>query len=111
VTTLRILPEAEEELSEVAAWYEGKRAGLGVELIAAVDRAFEEIADAPLAWGLWREDRPYRRKVPARFPYLIFFRVEGDTVLVAAIAHAKRRPGYWAERGRHEKEGRRGVPS
>lgn len=70
---LHILPEAEEELAEAAAWYEARRAGLGVELIAIVDRAFEEIADAPLACGLWREDRPYRRKVLTRFPYVISF--------------------------------------
>jgi toxin ParE1/3/4 len=106
VKALRILPEAEEELAEAAAWYEEKRTGLGIELIAVVDRAFEEIADAPLSWGLWRDDRPYRRKVLAHFPYLIFFRVEGDTVVVMAIAHAKRRPGYWAERARHENEER-----
>jgi plasmid stabilization system protein ParE len=102
VKTLRILPEAEEELAEAAAWYEEKRTGLGVELIAVVDRAFEEIADAPLACGLWRDDRPYRRKVLSHFPYAIFFRVEGETVLVMAVAHAKRRPGYWAGRARRE---------
>jgi plasmid stabilization system protein ParE len=96
VKTLRVLPEAEEELAEAAAWYEAKRTGLGVELIAVVDRAFEEIADAPLA--LWCDDRPYRGKIVTRFPYKIFFRVEGETVLVMAVAHASRRPGYWAER-------------
>jgi hypothetical protein len=31
VKALRVLPEAEEELAEAAAWYEAKRAGLGVE--------------------------------------------------------------------------------
>ena len=100
---LRILPAAEEELAEAAAWYETKRTGLGVELIAAVDRAFEEIAEAPLACGLWRDDRPYRRKVLARFPYVIFFRVEGDAVVIMAVAHAKRRPGYWTQRAGHKK--------
>jgi plasmid stabilization system protein ParE len=104
VKALRILPEAEEELAEAAAWYEEKRTGLGVELIAVVDRAFEEIADAPLACGLWRHERPYRRKVLARFPYVIFFRLDGDAVVVVAVAHAKRRPGYWADRTR------RGAP-
>jgi plasmid stabilization system protein ParE len=103
VKALRILPEAEEELAEAAAWYEVRRSGLGVELIAVVDRAFEEITDAPLACGLWRDDRPYRRKILTRFPYVIFFRVEGETVTVMAVAHAKRRPGYWAERNRVER--------
>jgi plasmid stabilization system protein ParE len=102
VKALLILPEAEEELAEAAVWYEARRAGLGVELIAVVDRAFEEIADAPLVCGLWLDDRPYRRKVVRRFPYVIFFRVEADTVVVMAVAHSKRRPGYWAERSRRD---------
>ena len=55
---LRILHEAEEELAEAAEWYETKRAGLGVELVAMVDRAFEEIGKAPLSGSLWRADRP-----------------------------------------------------
>jgi plasmid stabilization system protein ParE len=71
---------------------------LGIELLAIVDRAFEEIADAPLACGLWRDDRPYRRKVVLRFPYVIFFRIEGDEVIVTAVANARRHPGYWIER-------------
>jgi plasmid stabilization system protein ParE len=102
VKVLRILPEAEEELAEAAVWYEARRAGLGVELVAIVDRAFEEIADAPLVCGLWRDDRPYRRKILARFPYVIFFRVDADTVVVLAVAHSKRRPGYWADRSVRE---------
>jgi plasmid stabilization system protein ParE len=98
VRTLRVLPEAEEELAEAAAWYEAKRTGLGVELIAVVDRAFEEILEAPLACTLWRDDRPYRRWILQRFPYVVFFHIEGEVVEVVAVAHAKRRPGYWAVR-------------
>src|SRR5207237_42273 len=49
VKTLRVLREAEEELAEAAEWYESKRAGLGIELVASVDRAFDEIRDAPLS--------------------------------------------------------------
>jgi plasmid stabilization system protein ParE len=96
---LRVLPEAEEELQAAAVWYESKRTGLGVELISLVDRALAEIMDAPLACALWREDRPYRRKIVKRLPYAIFFEVQGDVVEVIAIAHAKRRPGYWVDRG------------
>ena len=97
---LRVLPEAEEELAEAATWYEAKRVGLGVELVAAIDRALDEIVDAPLSCALWRSDRPYRRKVLERFPYAIFFRVDGAVIEVMAIAHAKRGPGYWLHRGR-----------
>lgn len=100
MTTLRILPEAEEELAEAAVWYERKRIGLGVELVAMVDLAFEQILDAPLSCETWRDDHAYRRMLLTRFPYVIFFRIDADAVEIVAVAHARRRPGYWAERAR-----------
>ena len=100
MTALRVLPEAEEELAEAARWYETKRVGLGVELVAIVDGAFEKILDAPLLHPPWRRDRPYRRATLTRFPYVIFFRLDGEVVEVVAVAHAKRRPGYWVDRVR-----------
>jgi toxin ParE1/3/4 len=30
-----------------------------------------------------------------RFPYTIFYVVEGNTVFVLAVAHQRREPGYW----------------
>ncbi len=95
---LRVESDAEEELTAAAEWYESRRAGLGVELVAVIDGAFEAIVAAPLAHPLWRPSRPYRMKVVQRFPYLIFFRCEADAVVVIAIAHARRRPGYWIGR-------------
>jgi plasmid stabilization system protein ParE len=64
-----------------------------------VDAALEAILAAPLAHPLWRADRPYRIKVLRQFPYVIFFRYEADVIVVLAIAHARRRPGYWMSRG------------
>lgn len=100
MTRLRVSPEAEEELAAAAEWYEARRAGLGVELVASVDGAFEEILAAPLSYATWRTDRPFRKKVVRRFPYVIFFTVDEDAVVVVAIAHARRRPGYWVGRPR-----------
>ncbi len=98
MTRLRVAPEDEDELAATAEWYEERRAGLGVELVAIVDRAFEEVLAAPLSYARWRPDRPYRKKLVKRFPYVIFFTVEDDVVTVIAVAHAKRRPGYWVGR-------------
>ena len=98
MTQLRIAPEAEEELAAAAEWYEARRPGLGLELVAVIDRAFDAILEAPLSYAVWRDDRPYRRKVVERFPYVVFFTLERGAVTVVAVAHARRQPGYWAER-------------
>jgi hypothetical protein len=47
---------------------------------------------------MWRSDRPYRRRLLTRFPYVVFYEVVDDAVEVIAVAHAKRRPGYWLHR-------------
>jgi plasmid stabilization system protein ParE len=95
---LRVLPEAEEELAQAARWYEERRPGLGIELVVTVDLALQQIREAPDAYPLWQADRPYRKLVMRRFPYVVMFTVHDDVVEVLAIAHAKRRPGYWADR-------------
>lgn len=96
--TLRVLPEAEAELQSAAVWYEQKRRGLGIEFVAVVDRAFDSILENPEACPAWRADRPYRKHFLKRFPYVVLFRIDAPTVEIIAVAHAKRRPGYWLDR-------------
>jgi plasmid stabilization system protein ParE len=98
--TLRVLPDAEAELVSAAIWYEDKRPGLGVEFVAIVDQALQSILEHPEACPVWRPDRPYRQHQLKRFPYVLFFRVDSATIKIVAVAHAKRRPGYWLDRRR-----------
>ncbi len=39
-----------------------------------------------------------RALLPRPFPYVVFFYVRQRTAIVLAIAHARRRPGYWSRR-------------
>jgi len=51
------------------------------------------------AWPVWRDDRAYRKRLLTRFPYVVFYELVGrDRVDVVAVAHARRKPGYWLER-------------
>jgi len=95
---LRVLPAAEAEVAAAAAWYELRPSGLGVEYVAEVDKGFERIEAMPETFPLWRADRPYRKLRLKRFPFVVFYRVLEDDIEVVAVAHAKRRPGYWTER-------------
>jgi plasmid stabilization system protein ParE len=95
---LRVLPEAEDELLAAAEWYESKRPGLGIEFVATIDEALEDILHAPDRWPIWRKARPYRMRIIHRFPYMVFYTSKKSEVRVIAIAHSKRRPGYWIGR-------------
>lgn len=85
-------PEAEADLAAVAVFYEKKRAGLGKDLVTAVERALTAIADAPGAQPLFLPGRPYRKYTLARFPCVIVFREQEAEITAVAVVHANRLP-------------------
>jgi len=88
---------AAQEYRDARRWYERRRAGLGAELKAEVDKAVERFAAEPLRWPVFR-DR-YRRVRLRRFPYALYYHIlDVDDILVLAAAHHRRRPGYWLRR-------------
>jgi plasmid stabilization system protein ParE len=92
--------DALDELEEAAAWYEARRAGLGFEFAAEIERVVASVAERPLAFPQWKRADSVRRALASRFPYAVFFDVEPQRVVVMAIAHSRRRPGYWGGRSK-----------
>ncbi|MHB9003921.1 MAG: type II toxin-antitoxin system RelE/ParE family toxin [Coriobacteriia bacterium] len=43
-------------------------------------------------------DPDIRKLVLAKFPYSLIYEIDGDVVLILAVAHQRRRPHYWRER-------------
>jgi plasmid stabilization system protein ParE len=84
-----IRPKAEADLSEARSWYESRRAGLGDELLDEVRRAVGLLTDDPERRPFYYRD--FRRLLTRRFPYKLFYQVEGDRVIVFRILHAKRK--------------------
>lgn len=93
--------EASSELREAALWYEAQRSGVGLAFLAAVDRAMEQVAAWPETAtpvpGVSAE-LPVRKMSIPRFPYYVACLVTDDAVRVLAVAHERRRPGYWHPR-------------
>jgi toxin ParE1/3/4 len=101
VKSVRVEPEAKEELAAAASWYEERREGLGVELLAEVDALFTAIARNPSRFPPYPRvvpDLAVRRASARRFPYAIAFVDLPTGVRVLAVAHERRRPGYWVGR-------------
>jgi plasmid stabilization system protein ParE len=84
-----IRPNAEADLSKARSWYESQRAGLGDELLDEIRRAVRVLETDPERRPFYYRD--FRRLLTRRFPYKIFYRVEGDRVIVFRILHAKRK--------------------
>lgn len=90
-------PEAERELGDAADFYEAARGGYGARFASEIERTLRLIEAAPLAGSRWR-DGPARVWRTRRFPYLVVYVERAERLIVIAIAHTKRRPGYWQDR-------------
>jgi len=95
---VRYDPDADEELIDEIARYEWQRDGLGTEFLAAVREAVRLIAERPGAWQTSDVGRDVRRFVMDRFPFTIVYTELADEILIVAISHSSREPGYWRAR-------------
>ena len=64
--------------------------------MAELDLAMARIEEAPRRWPSYLADT--RRYLLRRFPFFVVFREVDDLVQIVAVAHARRRPGYWLGR-------------
>jgi len=92
-----IHPAAAEELSEAVSFYaERAHKELGLALIAEFEHSINLLSDFPELGAVWRGSA--RRLLLRRFPYSLIYRLNEGTIQVLAIAHQRRRPGYWRKR-------------
>ena len=93
---LRLRAEAELDLADAALWYEGQCPGLGHKFLDEVLAVFSSIPKMPLSCQVVH--RNTRRALVHRFPFGIYYRVEGDTIVVVAVMHGSRNPRRWKSR-------------
>jgi len=86
------------ELTEAVRWYESKRARLGGELLDQFSALITRLTLNPESGSPISADQKTRRLLVPRFPYQVVYRVCPDEIVVVALAHLKRRPGYWKHR-------------
>lgn len=95
---LRIHRLAVAEIDGQVAYYEGRCVGLGGELDEAILRLFSLIQQFPSLGAPSRERADRRTVVLDRFPFTIPYQVGRDEIVILALAHTSRRPGYWSRR-------------
>ncbi len=95
---LRISAPASDEFREAVRWYEARRRGLGGEFFDTVAAIVSVIESQPEIGGAAFSDPATRRMLVSRFPYQVVYRLTPGELVVVAIAHLSRRPGYWKHR-------------
>ncbi len=88
--------DADAEMVEAAQYYERRAFGLGLSFLDAVHDAVDKVLLEPEAYE--RVGDELRQKLVKRFPYSLLYAIDGEQIRIVAVAHQKRRPGYWRSR-------------
>ena len=97
--TVRTSETASDELIDAVRWYEARRPGLGGEFFDVVAEMLTRIEARPEVGSVSRHDPQTRRMLVPRFPYQVVYCLTPTEIVIVAVAHLKRRPGYWKSRG------------
>jgi len=98
VLTWRFHEEATVEFDEAADYYLEGALEVGYHFISVFDAGVDRIRRMPFLAPTWPGRPDVRRLVLPRFPYSIVYTLERGEILIVAVAHAKRQPGYWLGR-------------
>jgi plasmid stabilization system protein ParE len=90
-------PEAQAELDAAVAYHEARRPGLGLDLQAEVERVVQFIQQHSGSGTLIPPHGARRRSV-RKFSYNVVYLEQDGVIEIIAVAHQKRKPGYWARR-------------
>jgi len=93
---VEIHPQALAEAEAAAEWYANRSQAASIAFALEVERAIGLIAESPERWPT--HSAGTRRYLLRRFPFHVVYRVETSRILVVAVAHGSRRPGYWIGR-------------
>ena len=94
--TFRFLSPAQQDLAEAVDYYERAVPGLGLDFVDEIERTVQRILMQPEAWT--RVSPHHRRCRTRRFPFGLFYSVDGDVVIIAAVMNLQRHPDSWKTR-------------
>ena len=94
--TVEFHPAALQEVENAQAWYEERSALAASAFLRELSIAVQRIRQAPHRYPA--AEAGTRRILLDRFPFTFYYRIKADTLNIVAVAHQKRRPGYWSTR-------------
>jgi plasmid stabilization system protein ParE len=93
---LRFHPEAEQEYVTALAWYRERSLIAAINFESAFDRAVAGILEAPQRWAIYIA--AFRKYTLGQYPFSVIYQDLRSEVVIFAVAHGRRRPGYWRDR-------------
>ena len=92
----RFMPEARQEFREQIEWYRAQSTDAASAFLRAMRSSVEQIITMPEIHAPYLHQT--RKASVGPFPVRIVFQARRGVIEIVAVAHAKRKPGYWRER-------------
>lgn len=92
-TLVEFHPDAARDVSGAFRWYQERNAASASAFALEIDIAIERISSSPDRWPKLLSD--LRRYLLKRFPFSVIYRLHDRGIEIVAVAHERRRPGYW----------------
>jgi plasmid stabilization system protein ParE len=89
-------PEALSEYLAATRYYGDCQSGLDIRFIECVESAIRQIVEEPERFRVFEAD--VRRCLTKVFPYALLYTIEPNGILILAVMHCHREPGYWLRR-------------
>ncbi len=93
---LHLRAEAAADIAEATEWYDRQQPGVGAEFLTAVRSQLAAIEEAPERYPVILSD--IRRARLRRFPYGVYYIIDGEIVVAFACMHARQSPRRWRAR-------------
>ena len=90
------LEDAKIEYEDAIAYYDRQRLGLGKEFSEEIEKTIERISTDPTSWE--KVTKTIHRCRTRKYPYGLLYEVQGEQIVVVAVMHLRRKPGYWKDR-------------
>jgi toxin ParE1/3/4 len=94
--TVEIHPDALAEAEAARQWYQVRSDDAADAFLAELNLGVESIRVSPKLYP--RYIGGTHRYLMRRFPYLIVYQLLEAKIRVIAVAHSRRKPGYWKTR-------------
>ncbi|HEA70178.1 MAG TPA: type II toxin-antitoxin system RelE/ParE family toxin [Desulfobacterales bacterium] len=94
--TIEFHPDASDEAEAANNWYAERSLLASRSFVSELIHAVDQVVEAPEMWPLYEAGT--RRYVFPRFPFSFVYRILEKKIQIVAVAHSKRKPGYWKSR-------------
>jgi toxin ParE1/3/4 len=90
------LPESRDDIDDAFRHYRQISARLSEKFLRALRASIDRIVDNPELYAIVHRD--VRAVLLRRFPYVVFYRIDEDRILIVAVQHGRRKWFVWQRR-------------